>query len=202
MSLLFLLQVGLTIFVWFLLKIHMGVVLQTVFPKLVRQRFLFNPLPPGDEVIELLDEEYIYLGCRVEWIPLFFKRTYLVFYHPSGIYADLSKNNLKNGYLISRSDKGFFLFTRSYGPREIRTNNYVSTKAGGRFYEVAKVHKKAMAKNSLGDSWVLKGTAKERLEAGKDWYRRFARRELFPHALLSVLLLLLGVAFTFRVWYF
>ncbi|MBU1536236.1 hypothetical protein KKF84_13005 [Myxococcota bacterium] len=200
MSILVLLQFGLTVAIVLFLRPHLALVLQSIHPGIVRQRFSFRPLPGSEAFQELADSGYRYLGCRTESIWLLMNNTYYVFYHPSGYYLDLLEGASGKMYMLSTTPGGLFFLTRNYGFRSFNHGPYSSHRVEGEFSEVTVAHRKNLERHALGEVPDLAGSAVERLALGERWYRSFLRREILPFTLLSVVLLLLSAAMIYRLW--
>ncbi len=200
MTILTILQLGLTLAIALFLRPHIALLVQLVYPGIVRQRFDFRPLPAHDAVQELLDEGYRYLGTRSERIFLLMHNEFLVFFHPDGRYVDVLRGSGAKMYMLSATPGGLFFLTRNYGFRSYTRGHYHSTRVDGELDVLAKEHRRVVAGHSLGEDLVTRGTPSERLELSRRWYSRFMRREILPFAALSLVLIALSAAMIYRLW--
>ncbi len=200
MSVLRLLQLGLTAGLVAYLRPHLALVLSFLWPKGLQHRFVYLPLPETDELQELFDEGYHYVGCREERWPLLMRNRYLVFAKPGGCFVDLHLADTRRLYLVSATPSGRFLLTRNYGHRGQQREQYRSVRCKGDLLDVERQHEKAALQLFNLEKPIADSSARFRMRLARRWYAQFARKELFPFALLSSLLVLLFGAMIYRVW--
>ncbi|MBN2723431.1 MAG: hypothetical protein JXR95_05105 [Deltaproteobacteria bacterium] len=181
------------------LRQHVAVILQFLFPTLVKHTN--RDVELREEYKEYVKKGYKFLGIRKEGIRLIFSRKYAVF-SKEGTFMDIPVNYGKSFYFITFIKDNIFLFTRSSGSGSMDKGFYHSRKFSGDFSEIENHHNKELEKLSLGENPSEKTGMKERLEVARIWYKSFARMELWKFAILSFIITLTGILFILRILFF
>jgi hypothetical protein len=197
-----LIQIATTLFFIFFLKPLIGLLLQVLFPGLVKHSFSFRPLSHSDLFEELNKRGYRYQGTRKEKIWVILSNSYYVFFHKNGRFLDISTSRWKHYYFLTAGEKGPFIMTRTFGGPSVEKHNYLSTRTKVTSpEETESLHKKNVFREFQGDKVEMSGTNEERIKLANRWYNHHIRSELLGYSFFSLVILAIGVTFCLRVWF-